>query len=586
VLIPLWGVAYFDRWFDLPAAALRAPGNLYCLNKAAYVELVFLTKAADISILESHPVFRALASEIKVNIITIDEFFPATDTVPYSVPLTLAYAKGIQDLGDDGIGTYVILLNADFVISQGSLAQLLAKIKEGHHIITAPSIRVVDHIARPILREQLRRQGPDRCFEPREMMSVVQQHLHQTVLARIINQLQIVEASHYHLVYWRIDANCIAARYFLLMPLCFQVRRELDTVVCPVDYGFIEEVCPGGSYTVLGDSDDLLMVELQRRDSESHFLECSRPYNSLDEAIQYRIRKILTNAGQWSTREHRRAFSHTLVFHSRDLQTDIADRLAEFDHHMSQVAADLPPPVPLSRHFHWLGALHAYRIAMSDSGLPAYPKLIWDETNRITIELLEIGEEARRSARASWLPAPLGRALCDQLSQAFQSCSTVITLQELVREVVQICPQASIFPMACSDAHSADLDMTFVLPSSYDFGEGRDLGVYLLTDSLPHWPKVKQICHTILHRGSRAKLAFRHQTGDGFALEHYTWILSLLQTFFPCEEYDASLEVLREPGEADKTSQNAPVDVCPWVLVPTVPRDRCIGLVVTLLRTR
>jgi len=39
--------------------------------------------------------------------------------------------------------------------------------------------------------------------------------------------------------------------------------------------------------------------------------------------------------------------------------------------------------------------------------------------------------------------------------------------------------------MASSDAHSADLDMTFVLPSSYDFGEGRDLGVCLLTDSCP-----------------------------------------------------------------------------------------------------
>lgn len=317
-------------------------------------------------------------------------------------------------------------------------------------------------------------------------MSVVQQHLHQTVLARIINQLQIVEASHCHLVYWRIDADCIAARYFLLMPLCFQVRRELETVVCPVDYGFIEEVCPGGSYTVLGDSDDLLMVELQHRDPDSHFLECSRPYNSLDEAVQHRVRKVIANAGQWSTREHRRAFSHTPVFHSKDLPTDIDDRLAEFDHHMSQVAADLPPPVPLSRHFHWLGALHEYRKAISDSGLAAYPKLIWDEANRITVNLVENGEEARTLGGALSAPTPLRRALFDQLSQAFQSCSVVITLQGLVHDIVQICPKASIFPIALSDVHSADLDMTFLLPSFFDFGEGRDLGVYLLIDFLPH----------------------------------------------------------------------------------------------------
>src|SRR5262249_2361433 len=139
VLIPLWGTTYFNRWFDLPAASLQAPGNLYSLNKEAYVELVFLTKAADVSTLKAHPVFRSLASGINVKTITIDEFFPATGTIPYGVPLTLAYAKGIQDLGQDGLGTYVILLNADFVISRGSLVRILVKVKEGYHIIAAPS---------------------------------------------------------------------------------------------------------------------------------------------------------------------------------------------------------------------------------------------------------------------------------------------------------------------------------------------------------------------------------------------------------------------------------------------------------------
>jgi hypothetical protein len=588
VLIPLWGTAYFDKWFELPAASLRAPGNLYFLNKEADVELVFLTRAGDVSILESHPVFRILAREIKLKIITIDEFFPTTGTTPYGVPLSLAYAKGVQDLGDDGISTYVILLNADFVISQGSLARIFAKIKEGYHIITAPSIRVVDHIVRPILQEQLRRQGVDRCFDPRDMMSLVQRHFHQTVLTRIINQLQIVETSYYHLVYWRIDANCLAARYFLLMPLCFQVRRQIETVVCPVDYGFIEEICPGGTYAVLGDSDELLMIELQHRDSEAHFLEHSRSHDSadsVDEIVQCRVQKIIENAGQWSTREHRRSFSHTLLFHSKDLPSDLEDHLSEFDRHMSRVAAGLPPPVPLSRHFHWLGALHEYRIAMSDGGLPRYPKLIWDEANRTTIELLEIGKEAKTSTLAQW-PAPLrGRTPLDKLSRAFQACSVLITLHGLVHDVVQICRGAQIFPIPLYDAHSPDLDMAFLLPPSCNFADDSALGVYLLIDSLPYWQKLKQVCDAALGQGVRVILGFRHQSWSDFVLEQHSWILSALQTFFPAEEYRAQLELLQASGQTDDGNQDASSNAYPWIPTPTLLHPtRCCGFILTLMR--
>jgi hypothetical protein len=584
VLIPLWGTAYFDRWFELPAAGLRAPGNLYSLSKEAAVELVFLTRAGDVSILEGHPVFRILARDINVKIITIDEFFPTNGTTPYGVPLTLAYAKGIQDLGDGGIGTYVILLNADFVVSQGSLSLILAKIKQGYHIITAPSIRVVDHIVRPILQEQLRRQG-ESCFDPREMMSLAQRHLHQTVVARIINQMQLVEASYYHLVYWRIDSNCIAARYFLLMPLCFQVRRQIETVVCPVDYGFIEEICPGGAYAVLGDSDELLMIELQHHDSEAHLLQHSRQCDSVNEIVQRRVRKIIENAGQWSTREHRRAFSHTLLFHSKDLPNDLEDHLAEFDRHMSQVSAALPPPVPLTRHFHWLGALHEYRIAMSGGGLGAYPKMIWDEANRVTIELLELAEEARTSTRALPPTSLWGRTPFDKLSRAFQSCAVVITLHGLVHDVVRICSGGRIFPMAVSDAHSADFDMAFVLPSSCRFAGGSDLGVYLLIDSLPHWQKLKQVCDATLGQGVRVIIGFRHQSWSGFVLEQHSWILSALQTFFPAEEYQVQLELLRASGQTDAGNEDASVNAYPWIPSPTLFHPTCCcGFILTLMR--
>src|SRR4029078_4166817 len=98
------------------------------LKQYSDFELVFLTKRDDISFLQGHSTFRRLQEQIDTSILTIDEFFPTKASVTYGAPLTLAYGKGVQDLGQAGIGTFVILMNADFVISEGSLRMLLNRI--------------------------------------------------------------------------------------------------------------------------------------------------------------------------------------------------------------------------------------------------------------------------------------------------------------------------------------------------------------------------------------------------------------------------------------------------------------------------
>ena len=156
-------------------------------------------------------------------------------------------------------------MNADFVLCSGSLAAVLERIDRGYQIISAPSLRVVEHEARPLFERHLREHGND-SFSARAMMAIAEGHLHQTVRGRTINRDQLVEAWYYHIVYWRLTPTCLAARSFLLQPLCFQVRRQAQTVVCSHDYGFLQEYCPGGRYTAIGDSDELLMIELQARD--------------------------------------------------------------------------------------------------------------------------------------------------------------------------------------------------------------------------------------------------------------------------------------------------------------------------------
>jgi hypothetical protein len=578
MLIPLWGPHYYERWLSLAAPALLAPGNMLDLHERGDFELAFLCKSEDLGFLDSNAVIRQLSAQIRVKTITIDEFFPPQSSVAYGVPLTLAYAKGIEDFAADGLGGFVILLNADFVLSAGSLAQVVRRLDDGFHIVTAPSLRVVEHEVRSRLEERLKECGVESCFMPRAMMAIAERYLHQTVRARIINCNQPISAWYYHLAYWRISGTCLAGRSFLLMPLCFQIRRAMRKVICPVDYGFIEEYCPGGRYTVVGDSDELLMIELQVRDSEAELLEIAPRFASGSEALDYRLSKLVMNAGQWSTAEHRRAFAHTLLFHSEDPPTDLTERLAEFDRQMTHAAEQLPPPISAVRHFQWLGAVQAYTATLSGDGLPFVPRLLDDAANRVFETIIEIEPEKAARAEIEWPPGTPDWQFPAILADAIGAASTVVTLDGLVNEVWTANPAARIFPTELMQLHGREA--TILLPAG-SVAPGSTIAVYLLTDSLPHWPKVKQLCDASLVSGGRTIVIFRHQLWASFDPQHnsYSWMLSRLENFF-CRDYVADIEPI--PAEA-----SVPDLPLPWHLGGAARSCAlCYGFIITLAQRR
>ena len=543
MLIPLWGARYYDQWFSLAGPSLLAPGNIPHLNEHAEFELVFLCKSRDHKLFQTNPMLRQLSAQIHVKTITIDEFFPQQQSVSYSVPLTLAFAKGIHDLGLSGLGTFIIEMNADFVLSAGSLAAVLERIDRGYHIISAPSLRVVEHEARPLFERHLREHGND-SFSARAMMAIAEGHLHQTVRGRTINRDQLVEAWYYHIVYWRLTSTCLAARSFLLQPLCFQVRRQAKAVVCSHDYGFLQEYCPGGRYTAIGDSDELLMIELQARDSEAELLEPAPHFASSSDALENRISKIIANSAEWSTAEHRRAFSYPLLFHSADLPGDVGERLGEFDWQMARVAESLPPPASAICHFQWLAGLHVYRAAMSEDGITDYPDMIDADANRIISSLFEIDAAAAANLRPQWI-ATATADRPDILVETLSWSSAVITLDGLINEVWEMAASARIFSIAIDQLHSLDRATTFVLPQ-HEYEPELRLCIYLLIASLPHWGKLRNVCDACLAAGGLVQVVFREQDWALVQLRQgaNAWMLSELERNFPAEQYTASIALV------------------------------------------
>jgi len=542
MLVPLWGALYFEPWMNISAASLCSKGNIPYLQEHAEFELIFLTKSQDLDYI-THTIAPQVGDRIAIRTVTIDEFFPKTVSVSYAVPLTLAFLKGIRSLGAEGIGSFLILMNADFVLSDGSLARLFHYIKQGYHIITAPSLRVVDQSVRDTLSMHLRAQKANEGLPARYLMSLAQEHLHQTVLARIINEPELIEAWYYHLVYWRVRKNCLAARYFLLMPLCFQLRRQVATATCSIDYGFLEQVCPGGRYTALGDSDEFLMVELQDRDSEVELFMPSRIASSRTQAVEQKLTQIVANAGAWSTYEHRRAFKHTLLFHSDDLSRDDNLSLSAFDTSMSQVLDQMPPPVPRQRHVHWLGAVHHYRKAMTVDKIP-YPKLLLDEANRVTITLV---------GRQQTLDPSLQRDTPIELAKYFTSARALVTLDYLAPDIAGKVPSAVLFTADIRDAHNDDQCTEFTLFEGPEFAPGRGLAMYLLTDTLVYWQKFRMLYDSAIRAGAEVVLVFRNNSWTEVLFEGHGWIVSCLANAFPPEKYCAQLQFFSTaPNDSDR----------------------------------
>lgn len=412
MIIPIWGADYIERWLAFSFASLRSQDNIFYLAAHTDFELVIMTRLADAVRMQADRLFENAIPNVRVKFVAIDELLPKEAPIHYGMPLTLAYAKGIMDLGADSIGTYVVLVNADFVLTVGSLRSLVERMQEGNDIIVAPSLRVVDGPARSLLEEHIDKSTRILSITSRAMMTIANAYLHNTVRARMVNDMNFIDTSYYHQIYWRTSENSFAARCFLIMPLCFRIERKIDRVVCPVDYGFITEMCPSGRFCVINDSDDFMMVELQSRDSEAELLRIAPPARTLNERVTALVPEIALHATSWTTAEHRRAAAVTLYFHEDDLPEDIDERVRPLATFMDQILARMPPPVSHLRHFHWLPDVRNYRHRMTalDGGIRT--NLLDDEHNSLRPRLAEL---YNKTPQAGGLVRRLCRYCCEEL---------------------------------------------------------------------------------------------------------------------------------------------------------------------------
>src|SRR6266436_2506136 len=290
-LTVIWGTRYIEEFARVSLPSYLAVGNLPFMAAETELETVVMTSMESRDKFEERDYLDKLKAICPVRYILIDDLITNGN---YGVTLTLAYARGIRDSGPEQTNTHFVFMNSDFVLADGSLKTLVAKLWEGHHIIMAPSLRACSEIVVPALIDAVDQVDRTLTMSPRPMVQLAFDNLHPTVIGKTVTQ-DFVTCTTHNQIYWQVDKSTLLGRYHLIFMLA--IKPE-------VPMGIVNSYCDDGFF----------MLEIQSAEQEMGYLRCGHT-PPLD--------KIADELSAWTTREHRRFAEVDVVFRSSDLPAGI-----------------------------------------------------------------------------------------------------------------------------------------------------------------------------------------------------------------------------------------------------------------------
>ena len=325
LIIPLWGEAYASKLVTMTLPALLAPGNLPALTGMFDVELVLVTESKLYDKIRQASSFQLVSRVCRTKLVSLDDLMTELPG-DYGVVLTYALFRGFADLGPRMTQTYLLFLNADFIVCDGSLRHLGNLMLEGKRVIHAPSFRVVLEDVWPKLQAAVNASTGALEMGAREMVALALAHKHVTVKARTINQ-RLCHQLWMDQFYWYVDEDTLIGYQWPVALVAIKPERVVTEPVLVWDYGFIPEAAPTAPRHFIGDSDNFFMLEPQKRSTGEDMVRLG----------WISIADIARNLSKWTTREQRQCGKQLLVIHAGPLPADLDAVIEESREYMAQV---------------------------------------------------------------------------------------------------------------------------------------------------------------------------------------------------------------------------------------------------------
>jgi hypothetical protein len=288
IVVYAWGRPYVDRLLNYAVASLVAPGNLPALAESYDCTVAVVTEEKLFDYVNSHPVIRRVKSLCAVRLISLDDVIGE----PWQYGISVAYAlfRGFCDLGAAMTDTYVLFLNADFVLAEGCYERLIPYMTRGDSVLLSPSYCVVEEEVEPLLARARDAGEGMLAIPPRALARMIIDHRHNTIRAKTISQ-QTVHFEYMDQAYWQVDEDTIIGHQMPVCMVAMRPERVLSDINTFWDWGIVYEFCPSRKLTVLGDSDEFLMLELRTAATHS---ELVRPGPTTPRAAAARMHGYIT----------------------------------------------------------------------------------------------------------------------------------------------------------------------------------------------------------------------------------------------------------------------------------------------------
>ncbi len=259
-----WGQRYLDRLLDFTLSSILAPGNLPALARAFDCAVVVVTEENRFDYVRDHRIARQVGAVCPLRLVALDDLVAE----PWQYGLTVAYSlfRGFADLGSTMTDTYVLFLNADFIVADGSYKRLVPHIQAGERVLLSPSYCVVEERVRPLLAAQRDPATGILALPPRQLAQLIVDHRHNTIRAKTVNQ-RLVHFEYMDQFYWLVDEHTLLGHQMPISLVGMRPERALSDLTTFWDWGVVYDFCPSKRLTTLGDSDEFLMMEMRSADT-------------------------------------------------------------------------------------------------------------------------------------------------------------------------------------------------------------------------------------------------------------------------------------------------------------------------------
>ena len=372
ILLPVWGKRYIEQFLDFCLPTLLAEGNLPALCRRAACTFVLSTRTRDVEIVRSNAYWQTLERLCAVEIVAIDDLISSS----HSTTITFAYADGIRSCKSERVDTCFIFLVSDYVLADGALDNVFARIAAGASGVLAGNFQMTSEGAESYL---LRARGDKSCLsiKPRELIRLALDHLHPATIGNFADS-PISHDARSNRLFWRVDDSTILGRFYLMHMIAIRPETADFIIAAPCDYSFIPELCPSGDVAMIEDSDEYCVVELQpRRQAAPNLRFGPLTPGALGACL-----------GEWATLQHRKNARRSVVFHSSDIGPALPETIAKSRRFVDEVEDRLPElSQPFRYHPYWYGAIdHHERTAPSPVDFSALSRILGDPNFAATIK--------------------------------------------------------------------------------------------------------------------------------------------------------------------------------------------------------